>query len=176
MPNNRCQSLPSSCWDQVSQHTLLMANPSLRSSESVERTTIAIWNRTRRDIEMMWINYEGQEVSYGIIDRETPPLKPLIVKTFVGHPWRFYLAGTRLLLNVFQPGQPVTDVLWPQKLPAQHSAKPQVNYVFVFFPVLSLRHSCLQKLRDLKLTEDSLNKLCIPDILKADFKHFLAHS
>ena len=148
----------------------------LRSSESIERTTIAIWNRTSRRIEMMWINYDGQEISYGTIEPATPPLKPLVVKTFVGHPWRFYMTGTRLLLNVCQPGHPPTDVLWPQKLPDQDSAKPQVNYVFVFFPVLTLRHACLQKLRDLRLTDETLNKLCIPDILKADFKHFLAHS
>lgn len=145
----------------------------LRSSSSDEPSCTVIVNSTKRTIDLVWLDYQGMEISYGLLESR----KHFGTKTFVGHPWIFFLKDTRLRLNVCVPDQPPADVLWPQRMPTQVAAgKPKFNVAVVVFPVLSLRDICYQVLRDSCVTDDIVKQLYIPESLKADYREFRLHS
>lgn len=147
-----------------------MTHSGLRSGDSDEPSLTAIINATSRTIDLIWLDYVGSEVSYGPLAKK----KHFGAKTYVGHPWIFYVKGTRLRLNVCLPGQPPTDVLWPQKVPP--SGKAKYNVAIVTYPVLSLRDACMQALRDFGVTDEVMRQQCIPDSLTRDYHSFCQHS
>lgn len=140
----------------------------LKSGLSEESSVTIIANMTRRDMETVWLDYEGREVSYGTL----PSRSRFIIKTFVGHPFIFYSKGSRLRLKVCVPGQEPSDVLWPQKTPPQVTDRPRCSIAIVIFPVLSLRDICFQVLRDMRVTDEAAKQLPLPTSLITEYHMF----
>ena len=69
-----------------------LARTDARVSGTGPATSIAVWNRTSRTLERRWVDYEGNERSYGPV----PPGGLLDQSTYVSHLWRVY-AGERCL-------------------------------------------------------------------------------
>lgn len=59
----------------------------LRSLESRQRSPVQFVNRTRRNIEIFWLNFSGQQISYGTLDAAGRRLSAKAIDTFVSHPW-----------------------------------------------------------------------------------------
>ncbi|GFR44646.1 hypothetical protein Agub_g5935 [Astrephomene gubernaculifera] len=57
----------------------------IASLNSRFRVNMCFKNRTSRDIEAFWLNFEGKEVSYGI----AKPGMTLLLYTYLSHPWVF---------------------------------------------------------------------------------------
>jgi hypothetical protein len=125
-----------------------------------------IMNSAKCPISLMWINHEGKQVSYGVLDSR----KGKGLKTFVGHPWIFFAKDSSLRLTVHVPNRLPSNVLWPQALKPAEDGKARYFTAIVTFP--SLRDICFQVLRDSGLTDDSMRQQCIPDSLKHEYKSF----
>ena len=160
--------------DSQPLHLILinMTSSQLKSIRSDEPSGTVMVNATKRTIDLVWIDYQGMEVCFGVLESK----KHFGAKTFVGHPWIFFVKDTRLRLNVCVPNQPPTDVLWPQKIQSSGAGTPRYNIAIVVFPVLSLRDSCFQALRDFGVTDEVMRQQCVPDSLKRDYKVFRSHS
>ena len=83
----------------------------LRSMESAVKSRVKFINRTDKEIEIFWINYSGQEISYGTLHAPPSSLSAVARDTYVTHPWivRDCESRQRLWLNskeVFYPPQP----------------------------------------------------------------------
>ena len=76
----------------------------IRAGPSTMYSFIRFVNRTKRSIDVVWVNYEGIGVHY----RSLKPGHSVDVNTFVGHPWIFCDSdtGDRLVVDnkeVFEP-------------------------------------------------------------------------
>ncbi len=83
----------------------------LRSLESTTKSPVKFINKTDMNIEILWINHSGQEISYGTLQAAPSSHSVKEINTFVSHPWiaKNCENSQRLLLNkkeIFHPPQP----------------------------------------------------------------------
>ena len=69
----------------VADNVRITSQVRLKSLKSEVSTHITFVNKTGRDVRILWLNFEGDEVAYNII----PPEQTRRQQTFVTHPWIF---------------------------------------------------------------------------------------
>jgi len=79
--------------------------PPLRSAGSKTKIGLSALNQTGRPVEVFWIDYQGNEKSYGTIK----PGASWGISTYATHPWRFKIGGKPV-------GVYVTDASPSQKI------------------------------------------------------------
>lgn len=138
----------------------------LRSKESIDPAILLISNRTKRPVDILWINYAAKLIRY----------KTLLsgdefeMNTFKTHPWIFRDCYTGLLMHVDHK-----EVFWPE---ASTDKRPIQN-VHIHFPVQSLKTislwACVQKVRNY----NEIAHMEIPQTLRNDlqtlFRQFYNH-
>ena len=79
-------------------------NPDFKSKKSTVCSLIRFQNRTDRQVDIIWLNYEGARVKY----RTLCANDFVDVNTFVGHPWIFIDAesGERLVVELKEVYEP----------------------------------------------------------------------
>jgi len=70
----------------------------VRSLESRIRSEVIFENRLREPVLIFWVNFQGQEVLF----KELNPRESYSIQSFVTHPWRVRMKGTR---------QPVKEIV-----------------------------------------------------------------
>ncbi|XP_060569230.1 von Hippel-Lindau disease tumor suppressor-like [Ruditapes philippinarum] len=133
--------------------------PPLKSKKSVHYSFLRFLNKTNRNVDVVWVNYEGARVKY----KTLTPEQFLDINTFAGHPWIFFdsLTGDKMVVQLKEIFEPVAwnsdGNDWP----------PQRKVVNITIPVYSLQECCLMKLRGI-VPKDRINELEITDVLKED--------
>ncbi|KAL4219657.1 hypothetical protein ACF0H5_022229 [Mactra antiquata] len=135
------------------------AQPKLKSKQSVHYSFVRFCNRTRRRVDVIWVNYEGAGVKYKTLS----PSQFLDINTFAGHPWIFFDSdtGERMVVQMKEIFEPVA---WSAE---NNNWPPQRKIINITIPVYSLQECCLFKLRHL-VPQNRLNDLDIPQTLKED--------
>jgi len=131
-----------------------------RSVQSEERVFLRFVNKTKRQVNIIWLNYNGEPVNYNLIMPDTYR----DIDTFKTHPWIFEdsLTRDRLVVNkefVFYP--PSWIELFRKQFPNLSAPNEVPNHrlvVMITLPVYSLRQRCLQVLRD-RMTDDTSDML-----------------
>jgi VHL beta domain len=77
-----------------------------RSPVSEDRVELTIRNTCSMPVEMIWLDFEGNERSYGVI----PSSEALVLGTYRGHVWRA-VQGDRSLVRAFTVGPEQTLAL-----------------------------------------------------------------
>lgn len=98
----------------------------LRSKESIEPARLLLINRTKRPIDILWINYAAKLIRYKQLRSD----EEVQINTFKTHPWIFRDYYTGLLMHVEHK-----EVLWPE---ASTDKRP-VQQVNIHFPLQSLK-------------------------------------
>nr|QCH39001.1 VHL [Glyptosternon maculatum] len=126
--------------------------PLVRSLISRHPAQVLFCNRSPRTVQLLWINFQGQPVSYGQLQPQTGRK----MNTYIGHPWMFRDAQTDdpMLVNN-------KDMYLPSAPENVHSV------VNITLPVFSLRERCLQVVRKLVCMED-FSRLEIARTLQED--------
>ncbi|XP_043093040.1 von Hippel-Lindau-like protein [Puntigrus tetrazona] len=106
---------------------LAMAKPEapLKSLHSDNQTYITFINNANRKAEALWLNFEGEPESYGVIE----PGSSHRMQTFLTHPWIFRASdGAKLLVNN-------SEVYFPTPVQYDEHGHPRFQPVFVTDPV-----------------------------------------
>ncbi|TSK42087.1 von Hippel-Lindau disease tumor suppressor [Bagarius yarrelli] len=127
--------------------------PLVRSLISHLPAQVLFCNRSPRTVQLLWINFQGQPVSYGQLQPHTGRK----MNTYVGHPWMFRDAQT---------DDPMLANNKEMYLP-RASENGQVSVVNITLPVFSLRERCLQRVRAL-VSIDDFSRLEIARTLQED--------
>lgn len=79
--------------------------PVLRSKKSVHYSFLRFVNKTNRNVDVVWVNYEGARVRYKTLN----PDNYLDINTFAGHPWIFFDSetGDRMMVQLKEIFEPV---------------------------------------------------------------------
>lgn len=128
----------------------------IRSGRSQVHSFVRFVNQTLRNVNILWLNYEGARVRY----KTLYPNQFVDVNTFVGHPWIFRDAdtGDKLVVQLREVYEPIGyNVMegWP----------PHRRVVKISIPVYSLQERCMQVVRDL-VPPDKVDQLEIPLFLR----------
>lgn len=70
-----------------------------RSYNGVSKLTVSFVNNFSGPVELVWLNYEGTQVSYGIIQ----PNETKKHATMVSHPWAFISPTTGNCIGYYNP-------------------------------------------------------------------------
>ena len=70
-----------------------------RSYDGTSKLTVSFVNNFSGPVEIVWLNYEGQQVSYGIIE----PNQVWKQQTMINHPWVFISTSTRSCIGFYNP-------------------------------------------------------------------------
>ena len=70
-----------------------------RSYDGTSKLTVSFVNNFSGPVEIVWLNYEGQQVSYGIIE----PNQVWKQQTMINHPWVFISTSTRNCIGFYNP-------------------------------------------------------------------------
>ena len=70
-----------------------------RSYDGTSKLTVSFVNNFSGPVEVVWLNYEGQQVSYGIIE----PNQVWKQQTMINHPWVFISTSTRSCIGFYNP-------------------------------------------------------------------------
>lgn len=131
----------------------------LKSLNYMTRSFVRFHNNTRRQVDVVWINYEGQHVKYKTLS----PGGFVDVNTYVTHPWLFIDSETkdRLVVKseeVFMPEPWFNRYLGvPRHELNQHQQIDRTN-VYITIPLFSLRQRALQVIRNrLRCPEHAYN-------------------
>lgn len=138
----------------------------LRSKESIEPARLVVVNRTKRPVDILWINYSAKLVRYKQLRLD----EEVQINTFKTHPWIFRDYYTGLLMHVDHK-----EVLWPE---ASTEKRPH-QLVHIHFPLQSLKTISLWatvlKVRNLR----EITEMEIPQTLRNDlgllFRQFYNH-
>lgn len=148
-----------------------MQKESKRSLLAEERSFIRFINKTKREVNVHWWNYEGLPVKYSTLK----PGAYYDADTYVTHPWTFEdrESRDRLVVNnqhvFFPPSWPT--VVRDMRLDPEHYSQPHRLPAVITIPVFSLRERCLQVVRDyLDLPEkvERLSELQLPKSVEDD--------
>ncbi|XP_043272916.1 von Hippel-Lindau disease tumor suppressor [Venturia canescens] len=133
----------------------------IRSINTDHPSWVLFFNTTKHRIEILWINYEGQAVSYGILG----PQESLSMKTFATHPWIFVKKETMERFMV--AGK---DVFYPK------AWKPSPGYgptrqimpfvVCIALPMYTLREIAMRAIKSLLQDDNDAYLLDIPKNLQ----------
>ncbi|KAL3871094.1 hypothetical protein ACJMK2_039113 [Sinanodonta woodiana] len=133
---------------------------SLRSRPSAQNTRsfIRFCNKTNRQVDIVWLNYQGENVRYSTLG----PHQFVNVNTFAGHPWISCdsQTGERLVVEL-------KDIYEPVAYDPQEGWPPQRRVVNITIPVFSLQSCCLQLVRRL-IQKNQVQHLEITDIMKEE--------
>lgn len=138
----------------------------LRSKESIDPAKLVISNRTKRPVDILWINYEAKLIRYKTL-RSGDEFK---MNTFKTHPWIFRDYYTGLLMHADHK-----EVFWPEG----STDKRPIQNVHIHFPVQSLKTislwACVLKVRN----HNEIIHMEIPQTLRNDlqtlFRQFHNH-
>uniref|UniRef100_A0A9J7WWD1 von Hippel-Lindau disease tumor suppressor n=2 Tax=Cyprinus carpio carpio TaxID=630221 RepID=A0A9J7WWD1_CYPCA len=129
----------------------------LKSLNSDNPTYITFINKSSRNAEAWWLDFEGKPVSYGAIQ----PRRSLQMKTFLTHPWIFRASdGAKMLVNL-------SEVYFPTPVQYEGFGYPRYQPVYVTAPVYSLQEYCIRLIRSMVRKED-ICKLEIPEGLRKE--------
>uniref|UniRef100_A0A1B6MM92 von Hippel-Lindau disease tumour suppressor beta domain-containing protein n=1 Tax=Graphocephala atropunctata TaxID=36148 RepID=A0A1B6MM92_9HEMI len=123
-------------------------NQKPKSQNSEKKSFVTFVNKTNRDVDVLWLDYEGDPVKYHTI----PPDICVNINTYVSHPWIFEDSETRdrRVVNnelIFYP--PNLEKFFRSNLPGNPGLNPSPRIiVLIKLPVYKLRDRCLQVLRD----------------------------
>ena len=70
-----------------------------RSHDGTSKLTVSFVNNFSGPVEVVWLNYEGQQVSYGIIE----PNQTKKQETMISHPWAFISPTTGNCIGYYNP-------------------------------------------------------------------------
>ena len=70
-----------------------------KSYDGTSKLTVSFVNNFSGPVEIVWLNYEGQQVSYGIIE----PNQVWKQQTMINHPWVFISTSTRNCIGFYNP-------------------------------------------------------------------------
>uniref|UniRef100_A0A1B6HBF3 von Hippel-Lindau disease tumour suppressor beta domain-containing protein n=1 Tax=Homalodisca liturata TaxID=320908 RepID=A0A1B6HBF3_9HEMI len=136
-------------------------NQKPKSLKSEKKSFIRFVNKTGRDVDVLWLNYEGEPVKYHTIS----PDIYIDINTYVSHPWIFEDSETRdrrAVRNqlVFYPPDWEKFVNSKAKnLQQDHEITPHRIVMMITLPVYRLRDRCLQVLRDSVNWEENIGLL-----------------
>ena len=76
-----------------------------KSKKSVHYSFLRFMNKTKRRVDIVWLNYEGVRVKYQTLR----PDQFVDINTFAGHPWVFFDAdtGDRLVVQLKEIFEPI---------------------------------------------------------------------
>jgi len=158
-----------------------------RSHRSRHRVKVWFTNRFSGPVSLLWLNYSGQEVEYKVLQESDR----LHVTTYGSHPWvarhtegegdniffqwapedkRGYFEAYRYFQHHFEAGI-LTRRQVESALVASYPL--EVSLVPEYYQPVSLRQLVLRQLASLKLTEDSVKTLGLPEILEEELKVLL---
>lgn len=140
----------------------------LSSKEANKRVFLNIFNLTTYPVDLIWIDYQGNEQIYATLVGGTR----IDVDTFETHPWIFRESRTKRQLAVFEgtPG-------YPKKVLLPKTYKPTTRKpVFITNPIENLRDICflaLKRTLALKRKTENLEQFDLPLELKTGYEIFL---
>ncbi|GAB1597938.1 von Hippel-Lindau disease tumor suppressor-like [Argonauta hians] len=137
----------------------------LRSQPSYQQSYVRFMNRTERQVDIVWLNYEGVSVHYKTLSSQ----HWVDVNTFVGHPWIFRdtNTGDKLVVQLKEVYEPVAHCYQ-----RDGTSRKVVNIVI---PVYNLKECCLQKLRAL-IPSNQIDELELPKSLIGELKKYFHKS
>ncbi|XP_029213821.1 von Hippel-Lindau disease tumor suppressor-like [Acropora millepora] len=133
-----------------------------RSVHGLIESPVRFINLTGRQVDVIWINYQGQEVLKASLSRRDNRLD---CNTFMTHPWIAVDPKTneRMLLNfkeTYFPSQPEIKGMDFQRRKA-YALRTQVK---ITLPVYSLEEYCIKALRRI-VSPQNINKLPLPPLI-----------
>lgn len=143
----------------------------LRSLRSNEKCYVRFINKTRRAIDIMWIDFTGQFVKYKLLQHG----EFVDINTYKTHPWFAVdsITNDNMLLNKAFTYLPRTPMEILQDHPVNRHAVPLRTAVLITIPLYSLLYRCLLELRDRLKNEDDVDSLEITKQLKQDLKKLM---
>lgn len=138
----------------------------IRSKESIDPAKLLVSNRTRRPVDILWINYAAKLIRYKTLRSG----EEVQMNTFKTHPWIFRDYCTGLLMHVDHK-----EVFWPEAA----TDKRPIQNVRIHFPLQSLKTlslwACVLKVRN----PNEITQMEIPQTLCNDlqllFQQFRNH-
>jgi von Hippel-Lindau disease tumor supressor len=144
-----------------------VAERGLRSENSLHQSFVSFINNSNRNVDVMWINFEGLLVKY----KTLPPGTFFDVNTYATHPWVFLDSETQDKLvvkskEVFlpEPWNVQYQHLGREELPLMPERIP----VYITIPVYPLRQRSLQIVRNNLSQPDDAFKLELPSSLQRE--------
>lgn len=138
----------------------------LRSKESIESARLLVTNRTRRPVDILWINYAAKLVRY----RTLKSGEEIQMDTFKTHPWIFRDYYTGLLMHVNHK-----EVLWPEP----STEKRPIQHVQIHFPLQSLKTIAMWAIVIQVRNINEISRMEMPHTLRMDverlFRQFFNH-
>lgn len=135
----------------------------LRSLDSTDRSYIRFENKTKKCIEIIWVDYKGVMVKYGTLC----PEQYLAIDTFKTHPWMFIdpITGEKMLVGS-------KTVFYP---PSIREVKERFGRdlripVLIHLPLFTLRRISLHAVLSCLNNIDDVDRLGLPNELQRDLK------
>lgn len=138
----------------------------LRSKDSNDPAKLLLLNRTKRYIDILWINYAAKLQKFGSLRSG----QEIELNTYKTHPWIFRDYTTGLLMHVDHK-----EVFWPEASTDKHP----IQHVCIHLPVQSLKTmslwACVINVR----RYNEITQMEIPQTLRNDlqtlFRQFVNH-
>lgn len=94
----------------------------LKSKKSIHYSFLRFTNKTKRRVDIVWLNYEGVRVKYQTL----LPDQFVDINTFAGHPWVFFDAdtGDRLVVQLKEIFEPIA---WSSQIDGWPPQRKVVN-------------------------------------------------
>ena len=153
--------------------------PPLRSVNSSVKCKLFFWNKSTRNAQIIWINYNGEEKEYFTLG----PERSFIIDSFVTHPWIFrdclrnhmMLADAYLMKKEHFVASSLGRMAPPRRLaiscrvfyPEEHD-DTELLQIIIKNGVYSLRELCFQRMCDLKLSNAILDG--VPRTVASEFE------
>jgi von Hippel-Lindau disease tumor supressor len=146
--------------------------PELRSKDNEHQSLVRFVNISQREVDIVWMNYEGQGVTYKTI----PHKKSFDINTYVSHPWVVKDSKTQESMHLLHGQTRNATVLWPEGPKSNLMNRAALRrLVFITLPVFTLKERCFQIIRDAGVTKETFKELTLPKTLERDFVSFLKH-
>lgn len=133
----------------------------LRSVTSTERSYARFINRTQRNVDVLWVDFQGNHRRYKVL----APGEIYKINTFVTHPWVFRDSETTaaLVVNSEEVFYPKPALREGQQLVGQ--ASPLHIPVYICIPLYSLKDRAAQVVRSCLQSPEAAYTLDIPRVL-----------